>query len=758
MVDTKLSNLPQGTIPPNYWYGEAAGTSQKFTGLGVINVMDYGAKGDGSTDDTAAIRSAIAAMLNFTSIGGKNVKGTTLYFPPGIYSVSQVGGDAIDAATFEIGGNNPSCGRIVGAGQGATIIQGFNAYNMIFNMPENGNTVSEISGMTISNSSTVIGTGAVRMNGFNPITLVQDLSLTGMTCLELGFFAGTAISITTIGSSGVFGATYPNYGSIGIHLGGGSVIGWNTSSGGHEIGLMAGGNTGGSILACRCEEAVNGMLLGIRLGTATLCTIGNIAGTDTLTITSSSHQYPDPHVTGNGTSPFLAGAQIVGNGIPPTAFVSIAAQLTNTEPGGENGGRGTYSLNGASGITVSSAVPMTARADFGLYSCLISGFETEGCGVAINVQDIIGCTITDCDLTTNGLAEGATFYGSKTGTPLCGLALFRVQSSNIINVRATGGVQQAAIMFQPNNFNPSFQGSVLDNCIGGFSQTVTTSTAAFIDSGTAFPNPSGVAGTVLSLPAGCLSGNPQGNATTIGIGALISGAGIPTGANTPSLDHGFSGSVPYTSFGTPLPSNQICTAAVGSTGGGGQAPQQYGLVCPGGNLNITGVVITLQHGQAYGQQTIPTNTRTAISNIVGTQKSGLFFRNCDYANDSALAMKFADLPNAFFGGSNSQPRIDGIEYEITDCGTPVPGAVAFGGGIFLARVKWSAANTNWFVTWSPGNNSSYTVATLPTGSMTGMRTLVTNGVANPVLGALVGVTTGASIDPVYFDGTAWRYG
>lgn len=42
-----------------------------------INVKDYGAVGDGETDDTAAIVAAMQA-------------GSTLYFPPGTYKFSRV--------------------------------------------------------------------------------------------------------------------------------------------------------------------------------------------------------------------------------------------------------------------------------------------------------------------------------------------------------------------------------------------------------------------------------------------------------------------------------------------------------------------------------------------------------------------------------------------------------------------------------------------------------------------------------------------
>lgn len=52
---------------------------------GLHNVRDYGATGDGTTDDTAAIQAAIdAAEARIASAGD----GATVYFPPGIYRTS----------------------------------------------------------------------------------------------------------------------------------------------------------------------------------------------------------------------------------------------------------------------------------------------------------------------------------------------------------------------------------------------------------------------------------------------------------------------------------------------------------------------------------------------------------------------------------------------------------------------------------------------------------------------------------------------
>jgi hypothetical protein len=50
----------------------------------VVNVLDYGAKGDGSTDDRAAIQAAI----NAAGAGGVSARGVDLFFPAGVYAIS----------------------------------------------------------------------------------------------------------------------------------------------------------------------------------------------------------------------------------------------------------------------------------------------------------------------------------------------------------------------------------------------------------------------------------------------------------------------------------------------------------------------------------------------------------------------------------------------------------------------------------------------------------------------------------------------
>jgi hypothetical protein len=53
---------------------------------GIINVLDYGAKGDGATDD----RTAIQAAINAGGAGGVSARGVDVWFPPGVYAITGV--------------------------------------------------------------------------------------------------------------------------------------------------------------------------------------------------------------------------------------------------------------------------------------------------------------------------------------------------------------------------------------------------------------------------------------------------------------------------------------------------------------------------------------------------------------------------------------------------------------------------------------------------------------------------------------------
>lgn len=67
-------------IPAVRYYGLNTRKPTNFVGNGQYNVKAYGAKGNGTTDDTAAIQAAIDAIGN---------TGGTVFFPPGVYLISE---------------------------------------------------------------------------------------------------------------------------------------------------------------------------------------------------------------------------------------------------------------------------------------------------------------------------------------------------------------------------------------------------------------------------------------------------------------------------------------------------------------------------------------------------------------------------------------------------------------------------------------------------------------------------------------------
>ena len=77
-IAAKMQLWAKNTVPTALYATDDAGKDTQLTGTGVFNVKDYGATGDGSTDDHANLTTAIAAA-----------SGHTLYFPNGTYLLSE---------------------------------------------------------------------------------------------------------------------------------------------------------------------------------------------------------------------------------------------------------------------------------------------------------------------------------------------------------------------------------------------------------------------------------------------------------------------------------------------------------------------------------------------------------------------------------------------------------------------------------------------------------------------------------------------
>src|SRR5262249_16470379 len=122
----------------------------------VINVKDWGAVGDGSRDDTAAIQAAIDHAVGLGSTGAY---GGTVFFPVGVYHITE-----------SITVTSQSSLRLIGSGKQSSILSGkTSGYFLYFPAQKGGggpNAISHIEGLGIKNYSTAAGSGGIYV-GYN---------------------------------------------------------------------------------------------------------------------------------------------------------------------------------------------------------------------------------------------------------------------------------------------------------------------------------------------------------------------------------------------------------------------------------------------------------------------------------------------------------------------------------------------------------------------------------------------------------------
>ena len=124
--DVQLGDALVGVKQP---YIGAIATTQHAKNASVINVADFGAKGDFSTDDTAAIQAALTAAAGFSD------RGAVVVMNAGIFNISA-------------GLTIPEYVALVGAGRWSTIIRcttSGSTVDPIVNMPNQASTLSGVS-------------------------------------------------------------------------------------------------------------------------------------------------------------------------------------------------------------------------------------------------------------------------------------------------------------------------------------------------------------------------------------------------------------------------------------------------------------------------------------------------------------------------------------------------------------------------------------------------------------------------------------
>ena len=127
--------------------------------LGWTSVTNYGAAGNGSTDDTAAITAAIAAL---PSTGG------VLYFPPGTYLTS--GGHTIDVTCMVVG---------AGGGGGETL-----------NYQGGNQTVGHVSQIKCNSSTADLFTVTATGVQFHDLSIINTTTATAGSAIKTGATGG----------------------------------------------------------------------------------------------------------------------------------------------------------------------------------------------------------------------------------------------------------------------------------------------------------------------------------------------------------------------------------------------------------------------------------------------------------------------------------------------------------------------------------------------------------------------------------------
>lgn len=210
----------------------------------IKNVMDFGATGDGTTDDTAAIQAAI----NWTSGANRG----TIYFPPGSYKVTT-------SLTFNYAGalsiifrGDGQASRIVGTVNGGYI------FDRHLGSPSNQAQVV-FEKLHIENGSTTVGTGAVRI-GSTISAMIRDCSAAGMNPITTEDSAGNSSQNVLI-EDVIFQSQNTATGSNGLTIGGsGAMFGCDLR--GFNVAVRLYG-TGFHMSGNRMERNNTAVLLGV---------------------------------------------------------------------------------------------------------------------------------------------------------------------------------------------------------------------------------------------------------------------------------------------------------------------------------------------------------------------------------------------------------------------------------------------------------------------------------------------------------------
>ncbi|WP_246560513.1 glycoside hydrolase family 55 protein [Kitasatospora kifunensis] len=324
------------------------------SGLDWVNVKTYGATGNGTTDDTAALQAALSAAP----------AGGTVYLPPGTYLVSS----PLTVNGLTVYGANATSTAI-------RIAAGFSGSEAI-NLTGNGSIVQ---GLTVTGISTTYSSNpacdAIRITNAMRCT-VRDVVVTYVNGWSVNVLpSGTGSCLWTILDS--------------IHT-------YQVNQGIHILGVTGSGyNAGAYLVNCNVEQTAGGD--GLLLEDAHDVLISNLEGWNLSTSTGNTL-----HIKGASAAVYLSGFSLGGltSGTPQAHPVVLVESGSNGTPTGVSLQGGIIEA-GTPGLAVTAGTQI-ACSGTQFFSNANYGVQISGSG-----PDVL---FNGCAFSTNGYTAGASNF------------------------------------------------------------------------------------------------------------------------------------------------------------------------------------------------------------------------------------------------------------------------------------------------------------------------------------------------------------
>lgn len=342
-----------------------------------INVVDYGATGNGTTDDTVAINAAIAAANAYTGLAGSQ-RGVRLWFPGGLYLVGATTMTAINGNGIVISGE--------GRGASTILVSATATTYSVFTLTS-GNEYCEIRNLqifaagaqtagayiTTSGANDVIIDSVVMSGAFNGIVINGSSIKVSVTNVVISSTVATGTGIVV--NNGAAGDTYL----------GPRIIMSNSASPVAGISIQATGHT--QMTGLNVTHCATGLLINPPSGSS----VKYVWGTDCLFDSCLN----------NGLE--INPANIASSTVESVRFQS--SWFSGTTSATTNG----------SGIFLTSAGSAAIVDDIVFDNCRILNNALHGVQLAFGTNvAIIGCTIAGNSQATTQTADGINIAAGIT--------------------------------------------------------------------------------------------------------------------------------------------------------------------------------------------------------------------------------------------------------------------------------------------------------------------------------------------------------